>query len=639
MNAAEARKRHFIMIGILSLLILAVNGIAIYYLGEGSGDGRVLRELVLAFYYMYYLGLGIWMNAGIVILASFVFLGGLKVGAVQYRRWKVLSTAGLIVFYLSLFFWLFHMGELKENRAELLLQLEYYGFLLFQSFSLGSFLRFRSKRSVAKPTAMENYEDMDRKLFKRLSVGFWIVLLGGIIPILAACPYIFPQADDWSLGWRTHLAFEETGSFLAALEAALVTVQTMLIEHTGTFFTLIVMSLHPGTFKESWYAATPFIFVGLILFSAWFFLREICIKWLKLDRSIFYTLTAFYCILVLQCMPTKASAFYWFNGAVNYILPHSLLLCLMVFTFRLYRGDRRWYNYLGAGITGICIGGGNLVTAVGCLVIFMEIYFLMTLFSKWKGRLQMLFPGLLFLLGFILNVAAPGNSKRISNFERAGLVECFVEAFLRALKYMLGEWMHWSLFLFIALVIPILWTVASRIKVSWRYPLLIILLGWGNVAGMFFAPLYATGHTLSGRYHNVMYMTWILWLLIAITCFFGWMKQKYQIDQLIYKHGRYYGIVLALGLICLVPSVMAEPAYYSASFSAKTILSGEAQRYAEIYGKNIEIMKTSPEKEVTLYELGDEPLLFTNSQIEVWHSGIRVFYQKEKLNFVPWDGE
>lgn len=639
MESRLSSKKYLIIIGTLALLTLAVNVIGIYYLGEGTGDGRVLRNLLLAFHYLYYLGLGRWMNAGIVIVAAVGFLWEIKAGSISYKQWKVFSLAGLVVFYLSLFFWLSYMGELKETRAESLLQLEFYLFFIFQFMSLGSYFKFCSLKRESRQPGDKEFKDTDRKLFGELAVGVWIVLVLSTIPILAACRYIFPQADDWSLGWRTHIAFEDTGSFIAALEAAFLTVKDMLIEHTGTYFTLIMMSLHPGTFKESWYAATPFIFVGLIILSAWFVFREICLKCLKLERRIYYVLTAFYCLLVLQCIPTKASAFYWFNGAVNYILPHSLLLCLMVFTLRMYRGERSWYNYLGAGITGICIGGGNLVTAVGCLVIFIEIYFLITLFGKWKGKLSMLFPGLIFLSGFILNVTAPGNSRRIANFEREGLGECFIEAFMLAIKYMLGEWMHWSLFLFVALVVPVLWIIASRIKISFRYPLLILFMGWGNIAGMFFAPLYATGHTASGRYHNVMYMTWILWLLIDITYIFGWIRQRYQIQQIILKHARYYGIVLALGIIYLIPGVVAEPEFYTASFSCKTILSGEAARYAKIYEKNIEIMKTASGKEVTLYELENEPPLFTNSNIEVWYSGMRFFYQKDKIHFIPWKGE
>ncbi len=620
------------------ILLLAIMLIAnIFCISQGSGGqpgGSVVRNMVLAFFYMLYLGLGKWMNPGILILAGILFCAGLKKSTWKSKEWLFCTASAILVFYLTLLTWLGKMGGLVFTDEEVLFRLEYYVFFLYEAYCLGTVIRREPSRIMEGDK--DRVQAEDKRLLQGISLGSWLVLVIGLIPLLAACQYIFPQGDDWSLGYKTHIAFQETGSFIAALGGALSRVWDALIEHTGTYFTLLLMSLHPGVFKESWYAVTPFIFVGLILFSTWFFFREICFKWLKLNRGIYLSLTALYCILVIQCMPTKASAFYWFNGAVNYILPHSLFLCLLVFTLRLYRKERSWYNYLGAALTGICASGGNLVTVVGGVTVFIELYFLMTVFKKWKKQRVLLLPGGMFFLGFLVNIAAPGNSRRVSNYVSGGLVNSFIQAFELSLKHMLGEWVHWSLFLFLILAIPLLWKIAERIEISWRFPLLFFLLGWGNLAGMFFAPLYATGQVDAGRFLNIMYMTWILWLMADLTYLFGWIQQKYQCQTLIPNPKKYYAVALGLGIVCLIPAVMAETEYYTASFAARTILSGEAEEYALVYRKNIEILNSSTDKEVTLYELENEPPLFTNSNIEVWHSGIRSFYQKEKLNFIPW---
>ncbi len=631
----DKSKAYFIILFLLFTLI--ENYFCISWFSAGQPGGSMVRNMVLAFFYMLYLGLGKWMNPGILILAGILFYAGLKKSAWKKKEWLFYSASGLLVFYLTLLIWLWQMGGLVFTDAEVLFQLEYYVFFLYEAYSLGAVIRRDPLQTGDGDSDRTQAED--KRLFTGLSLGAWIVLAVSLIPLLAACIYIFPQSDDWSLGYKTHIAFEQAGTVIDILSAAFSRVKDAYIEHTGTFFTLLLMSLHPGAFKVSWYAATPFIFVGLILFSAWFFFREICHRWLKLDRSIYLTLTALYCILVIQCMPSKPSAFYWFNGAVNYILPHSLMLSLLAFSLRLYRGERSWYNYLLTGLIGFCASGGNLVTAVGGVTLFIEIYFLITIGKKWKENRVLLIPGLAFGLGFILNVAAPGNSRRVSNYVSGGLVNSFFEAFELSLKYMLGEWIHWSLFLFLILIIPILWMIAGKVKISFQYPLAVVLLAWASLAGMFFAPLYATGEANVGRYLNIMYMAWILWLLVIATYVLGWIRNKFQIRTIIQRPARYYGAVLAAGIVCLIPGLMADAEYYTATFAAKTILSGEAESYAKVYRRNIEILESSNDKEVTLYELENEPLLFTNPDIEVWHSGIRTFYQKEKLNFIPWKGD
>ena len=48
----------------------------------------------------------------------------------------------------------------------------------------------------------------------KMAVLLTIIYIISLIPILMASVYDYPQADDWTYSWRTHLAWVDTRSLL-----------------------------------------------------------------------------------------------------------------------------------------------------------------------------------------------------------------------------------------------------------------------------------------------------------------------------------------------------------------------------------------------------------------------------------------
>ena len=107
---------------------------------------------------------------------------------------------------------------------------------------------------------------------KWIAVCAVIVYAVSLIPIFAASVYAFPQADDWSYSWRTHLAWADTHSLPEVLKGAAAAVAEAYMNWQGTFSSIFLMSLQPGIWGERFYAAVPFLMCGLITFATLFFL-------------------------------------------------------------------------------------------------------------------------------------------------------------------------------------------------------------------------------------------------------------------------------------------------------------------------------------------------------------------------------
>ena len=193
--------------------------------------------------------------------------------------------------------------------------------------------------------------------------------------------------------------------------------------------------------------------------------------------------------------------------------------------------------------------------------------------------------------------------------------------------------MHWSVFALIAVSMPILWKAVKKIKFEFSYPLLVIIYSWCYMASLFFMPLFTKATVDIGRLNNIMYLEWILWILIDIGYFFGWLQRKYFVEETMCvcsNEKKYYIKVFSAILGMVVLSFIAEPHQYTSIFAMETLRDEKLQEYSRDYWENIEILK-GKEKEVLVNSLDNIPELLYPEECEAWHSGLRFFYGKDKI--------
>lgn len=592
---------------------------------------ELVKIPIVSAYYLIHVMFDKWMNWAMVLALILAAVLGIQLAKKNIeigKKWKLGTFIWLLILYFGIVIWVFQCGGLEKGIYDIVLHIVYCIGAILSAMLLGnagwnSFVKTGEKECfLASPS-----------FYKKLNIGLITAFLLSLIPIIRISPYTFARADDYSFGYRAHLALENTGSFLEVIKAAAVVVAEKYMEWQGTYSSIFFMAMQPAVFDEKLYRIVPMFFIIIIALASYFFMKNILVDFLQADRTMSMTCIIAYVFLVIQCMPVKQSAFFWYNGALHYIVAHCLLLCMLVFLLRIVQGKATKWNYAGAILCAVYIGGSNYVTLVGTLLIYLTIFFVLTVTKSWKKYKGIAGIGVIYLIASIINILAPGNFKKIGTAQGYGLIQSFVYAFTKSLAYILGEWMHWSVFALIAVSMPILWKAVKKIKFEFSYPLLVIIYSWCYMASLFFMPLFTKATVDIGRLNNIMYLEWILWILIDIGYFFGWLQRKYFVEETMCvcsNEKKYYIKVFSAILGMVVLSFIAEPHQYTSIFAMETLRDEKLQEYSRDYWENIEILK-GKEKEVLVNSLDNIPEFLYPEECEAWHSGLRFFYGKDKI--------
>ena len=239
------------------------------------------------------------------------------------------------------------------------------------------------------------------------------------------------------------------------------------------------------------------------------------------------------------------------------------------------------------------------------------------------------------MVALAINLLAPGNFNKMGMHEGMNIVSAFVLAFKMSVQYIFGKWMHWTVFLAIAICIPVMWKIVAEAQFSFSYPLIFVGYSWCYMASMFFTPLFTLGHINVGRFQNVMFLQAVLWILLDIGYIFGWVQKKYiggKSVAICTNERKYYLVCLLLGIGMAGLSFVAEPEKYTSVHAACTLFDENLYEYAEDYWYNIDVLKTN-EREVVLRDLANIPAILNPEECEAWYSGLRLFYDKDKIYF------
>lgn len=599
---------------------------------------ELIKIPIVSAYYLIHTMFDRWMEWGLVVIWIVAVILGIqfaKHGKEIGKRWKISIFSLVIILYIGILIWVFQCGGLVIGIHETILRMVYF---------IGSFLCIlqmsNKKWHDLNVAEIEVTAEDNISFYARAKNLIWCVFGISLIPIVAISPYIFPRADDYSFGYKAHLALEQTGSLIEVLKAVFDMIKTAYFGWQGTYSSIFMMSIQPAVFDEKLYCIVPMFFIGIIVLATWFFVKTILVDWLQGNKGLSGACISAYLLMAIQCIPVKQSAFLWYNGAIHYIGSHCVLLCMMAFIVRIYIGKNAKVSWIGAALCAIYVGGGNHVTAISTLLISLTLLFLITVTKKWSSYKNIGGICFVYLLALSVNVIAPGNFNKMGMKEGYGLFEAFFRAFLKALEYMFGKWMHWTVIAVIVFCVPIIWRMVRGMNFSFSYPILFVGYSWCYMASMFFTPLFTMADVEVGRFQNIMFLQGMLWLLFDIGYVIGWMQKRYlnvESTSFCINEKRYMYVlgIAVLGMTLL--SVIAEPEKYT-SINAFNILKDEQlQEYAEDYWYNIEILKTE-EKEVTIKGLDNIPSFLHPEESDVWHMGLRFFYNKDKIYFEEENG-
>ena len=593
----------------------------------------LIKIPIVSAYYLIYLMFDKWMSWKLVLLLLISIIAGIQLANKKItvgRRWTRCSFIVLLILYIGIVVWVFRCGGLVPGIYETILCLGYYVGLVISIFCVSNnkWLEFKEAKN-------EIEIDIDGVFYRRIKNLIWCVFGASLLPILAISPYVYARADDYSFGYKAHLALEETGSVIEVLRAVFDMIKTAYFGWQGTYSSIFMMAIQPAVFDERLYSIVPMFFVCIIVGATYFFVKTILIDWMGANKVFSNACLGAYLLMVIQCVPVKQSAFLWYNGAIHYIASHCVLLCMLAFVVRIFIGEREKYSWIGAAICAVYVGGGNHVTAISTLLISLTILFLIFITKNWKSNKKIGGICIIYLLALSANIVAPGNFNKMGMKTGYGLFEAFFMAFAKVPEYIFGQWMHWTVVAVIVFCIPVIWLMVQSMDISFSHPVLFIGYSWCYMASMFFTPLFTIADVEVGRFQNIIFLQGMLWLLFDIGYMIGWIQKKCLSVQLVKfckNEKKYMCILGSLVLGMMLLSMIAEPEKYTSVYAFNTLQDEQLQEYAEDYWYNIEILETD-EKEVTIRTLDNIPSFLYPRESDVWHMGLRFFYNKDKIYF------
>lgn len=465
---------------------------------------------------------------------------------------------------------------------------------------------------------------------KCMAVLLTVVYAVSLIPLLWIGFYNYPSADDYSIGSDAHRAFVETGNLFAVLWAGIERAVEDWITWMGYFTSNFLMAVPPSSFGERWYVLTPFLMLGILTFGTVYLLKGIFVKVFKADAYVSHCVSMLMLFVTVQCMVGRVEAFYWYSGAANYMFVHGMCMFFygMLISGIYAEGKKKIALLAGASILGFLVGGGNQMTALNAAVVVLVAAGFLTVLKKWKAYKALAFPMGFLLLGFVLNVAAPGNWVRAEISNGMNPVKAVLVSFYYGLEYCISEWSGWPVLLLVIALIPLFWQMSAKTEFKFPYPVVVVLFGYCLVSAMMTPPLFAVGNTEAARLKAVTFAVYILVLTLCTGYVVGWARKKIERQGIlagqdsVAAEGRF----AANGLLCLLTcllvfalasavTVIPDNHYFTWSSAVTDLANGSAKAYGEARKARLAIYE-SGEADVEVEKLPAEPKLIYFSDIK-----------------------
>lgn len=139
---------------------------------------------------------------------------------------------------------------------------------------------------------------------QKLCLIMSLVFILSLFPLIHIGMYAHSVGDDYSYGLSAHLAWENTGSILAVIQAALENTRQFYNSWQGTYSSIFLMSLQPAIISERLYPLTCILMLGMLIGSHFFFFRILFTYFLKLKKSVRILLTLSVLFLSIQVLDT-----------------------------------------------------------------------------------------------------------------------------------------------------------------------------------------------------------------------------------------------------------------------------------------------------------------------------------------------
>ncbi|MCR5671137.1 MAG: DUF6056 family protein [Butyrivibrio sp.] len=490
-----------------------------------------------------------------------------------------------------------------------------------------------------------------------------------LIPMLVIGFYDWPSVDDFSMALQPHQTFVATGNFFITVGSAFKKMVYIYNNWVGYFFSDLLTCLCPSIFGEKWYFLTPVIILAMLSFGVIYFFRALFVKVWELDGdkvNIAAILTLFIMVHSLENGTTRAEAFYWYSGAINYTFMFGLLLVWIGMILRV-AFDETYLKKAGIarlvllGLWSFCLGGANYMTSLvaATMVILVAIILLMIRLKKFslektfEGQSKALsllwIPVGLNLAGFAVSVVAPGNRIRGTGIGNISPIKAVLRSYYTVFAACFTDMMRWEVIFLLLIIAVVCWKMAGKMKQRLSHPFIFALFAFSMVAVCIVPPLFAVGNFDSGRIRTIIWMQFVVMVVISIFYIMTGVRRAMEDIGYIEKADDAHFSMVSSRIMILFILVFAcgsllciyvNPHYYSATSAAYDVYSGDAATYLSEKKARMEIFEDDSVKDVVLDPHTVRPELLFQSDIyedsTLWENTIvATYYGKDSVAVRP----
>lgn len=286
--------------------------------------------------------------------------------------------------------------------------------------------------------------------------------------------YIHPVADDYSnvnnlVIFESDKSIDSIGEFIkCAFNRTINIYQTW----QGTYFSNIFFSLNPLLVSVNFYKFAMFLIQLLWLGSTLFLFKTFAKEKKNIKNAII--LGMLFVIYTILSLYSLGEGFYWFTGAVLYILPYSLSLVLFGLIIKYLRKPNKML-LIFISVIIILLAGTNYVTGlfVGFVLACITLY---KFINKEKERFTFLILTILFGSCFLVNVLCPGNFNRVNEIESISNFKILKYAVINSyemIKYLLFKTIYIPL---LVIALPLIKDLVKKTKIKYVNPIIMLAL-------------------------------------------------------------------------------------------------------------------------------------------------------------------
>ena len=373
----------------------------------------------------------------------------------------------------------------------------------------------------------------------------------------------------------------------------------------------------PAIWGEQYYFLGPVFILLLLLAGSMVFTHVILRKVFRMEKWISLAIQAVITTAQFMFIYSAQSGFYWYNGGIHYVGMHGFGLLFLSVSICLERAKGRTAKgllFTASVLLAMITAGSNFVTALQGLLCLLTILLVSVVVERRRTGLWLLPSTLVYIIGFGLNVAAPGNSVRARSYVGWGYgpLESIGRSFLEAVKH-IPEYTGPVVLMVMLLLVPMIWQAVKSTDYRFRYPGIVLALSFCLYATGYTPSLYSLGHAGLSRTLNAVKITYLLLLFLNEIYWIGWLRQLLEkraeqttgqltIQKWAIRNGAAaWWFYVLIGVACLVifRASSNQAGHYSSYGAYYYVHTGEAYNFHQEYLERVAIL-SGPEKDVQL---------------------------------------